>query len=203
MSKTLPELEKEVEELRAALAVKDEHIAYLEKRVGIDELTGAPNRFSFNRTLEQSLRVIRGEVEEHRAGASFKELSLIMLDLDHFKTINDTYGHPVGDLVLRRVAECLLMNVREGDLVARVGGEEFMVLLRGADEAAAARHAEELRAAFENIRFPEEPGMHLTASFGVVSSAQSTDAAELEKFSDQVLYRAKEGGRNCVVVYEG
>lgn len=202
MEDTTEKLAAEVARLKEELAVRGEHIAYLEKKVGIDELTGAPNRFAFNRALLQALRVIRGEVEEHRAGAPLTHLALIMLDLDHFKNINDTYGHPIGDLVLRRVAECLMKSVRGEDVVARLGGEEFVVLLRGADEMVAERHAQELRTAFEAMTFPEREGMHITASFGVVCSRHSTDPARLEELVDQALYQAKEAGRNCVKVYE-
>lgn len=203
MDTTNDTLAAEVARLEAELAVRDEHIAYLEKKVGIDELTGVPNRFAFNRAFEQYLKIIRGEVEEHRAGTPrLRNLSLIMLDLDHFKNINDTYGHPVGDLVLRRVAACLQDSVRDEDLVARLGGEEFIVLLRGTDETVAARHAEELRARFETMRFPEQEGMHISASFGVVCSRHSTDAKKLQECVDAALYQAKGAGRNCVKVYE-
>lgn len=202
MSPSPEELAIELEKLREQVAMHNEHLAYLEKRVGIDDLTGAHNRLSFSRELEESLRVIRHDVPEHRVSGGVAVVSLISLDLDHFKKINDTYGHPAGDAVLRGVSLYLMDSVRDQDLVARMGGEEFMILLRGASQEVAARLAERFRAHIEEMRFAEYPELRVTASFGVISSAHSTDAKELQKEVDTVLYEAKEGGRNRVVVYK-
>ena len=196
-------LAAEVVELRALLDERDEHIAYLEKKVGIDDLTGASNRLTFTRELEQSLKVIRQEVGEKRKDSiALTQLSLISLDLDHFKKINDTYGHPVGDLVLRVVAAYLMESVRDADVVARLGGEEFMVLIRGAGVIAAERNAERFRLHFEAMKFDGCPDLRVTASFGVISSQETKDADTLINQVDKALYTAKESGRNRVVVYK-
>ncbi|MBU6388840.1 GGDEF domain-containing protein [Patescibacteria group bacterium] len=189
--------------------VQDAQIGLLEweleerdKQQGIDHLTGASTRKVFEREFEQALKMIRGEVEEKREGIEpLKEVSLISIDIDHFKQVNDTLGHPAGDEVLRRVAGLLLESVRETDTVARVGGEELMVLLPGADVSVAARHAEELRTKIAALTFSNYPELEVTASFGVISSQDSTDEKTLYNHVDKALYAAKRGGRNRVEVY--
>lgn len=190
--------------------VQDAQIGLLEweleerdKQHGIDHLTGLKTRKVFERELEYSLKMIRGEIRPRAGAESYKEASLISIDIDHFKQINDTLGHQAGDEVLRKVSELLEQSVREADIVARVGGEELMVLLRGAEEAFAAQKAEELRAKVEQTAFDAYPGLNITASFGVVSSKSSTDAKMLYENVDKALYRAKRGGRNRVEVYGG
>jgi len=193
---------KQLEGLKAENALLNKQVEYLGNHVGIDHLTGASNRSVFEHELEHALKVIRGEIVEHRSnGEVAKEISLIFVDLDHFKQINDTYGHPIGDEVLKRVSALLVDSVRETDMVARVGGEEFVVLLRGADETFAAHAAEKFRAKIEQLSFPSTPGLTLTASFGVCSSQTSTDAKKLYGHADKALYHAKHGGRNRVVIH--
>lgn len=185
------------------LLLKD-RIDHLERQLGIDQLTGASNRATFERELEQALKIIRGEVEEHRAiGKSLKEISIISIDIDHFKEVNDTLGHPAGDEVLRGIVALLMKSVRETDTVARVGGEELMVLMPGADDKTASREAEKLRMEIEKMTFKTYPSLKVTASFGVISSKSSTDAKTLYELVDKALYTAKHGGRNRVEVYNG
>jgi len=180
-----------------------ERIEYLEKQAGIDQLTGASNRTVFERELEQALKIIRGEVEEHRAsGKSLSVVSIISIDIDHFKEVNDTLGHPAGDEVLRGIVALLMKSVRETDTVARVGGEELMVLMPGADEAVAVREAEKLRAKVEGLSFHSYLELKVTASFGVISSKNSTNAKILYELVDKALYAAKRGGRNRVEIYK-
>lgn len=197
------ESEKEIlEELRAENAVLQERIKYLERELGIDPLTGANNRGAFDKELDQSLKLIRGEVKDHREGREpLTKISLIMLDLDYFKKINDTFGHPAGDEVLRKVSALLKESGRDTDMVARVGGEEFVVFLRGVDKSFAASRAEELEAKIEQLTFDADPELKVTASLGVVSSEDSTDATVLYELADKTLYAAKQNGRNQVAVY--
>ena len=163
--------------------VQDAQIGLLEweieerdRQQGIDHLTGASTRKVFEEELDQSLRLIRGEIKEKREGIEpLKEVSLISIDIDHFKRVNDTLGHPAGDEVLRKVSALLMGSVRESDTVARVGGEELMVLMRGANVSAAARLAEKLRAKIAELVFDEYPELKVTASFGAVSSSDSTE----------------------------
>lgn len=173
----------------------------LEERTGEDHLTGLKNRKAFEHQLEQALENIRkGKEEDH---VRLKEISLISIDIDHFKQVNDTLGHPAGDEVLQKVAALLMRSVRGSDTVARVGGEELMVLMRGANTQVAARHAEELRVKIEGLVFDAHPELKVTASFGIISSENSTDDKTLVERVDQALYKAKENGRNRVEVYSG
>lgn len=163
-----------------------------------DELTGLANRRHFYSRLEEELgRVVRYETN----------LSLIMLDIDNFKRVNDQYGHPVGDRVLREVGRLLKANIRASDFAARYGGEEFAVLIPslGVDEAA--RVAEKLRTVIEvNDLTMEGPSIEVTISAGVadclsvISSKEELKMALIRE-ADNALYRAKAEGRNRVEVY--
>ncbi len=190
-----------MEQLESENTLLKERIKHLESQLGIDQLTGTNNRGVFESELERSLKIIRGETEEHRATTErLKEVSLIFVDLDHFKQINDTYGHPAGDEVLRKVSAFLMDSVRETDIVARVGGEEFVVLMHGADESVAARDAENFRMKISQMEFEKHPRLQVTASFGVSSSKSSQSAKDLYEKADKALYEAKRAGRNRVIV---
>lgn len=141
--------------------------------------------------------------EEHeRIKRSGQHLAVVMLDLDRFKLLNDTHGHPTGDLVLAETARILRENAREIDMVGRYGGEEFITLLPGAEEEAAALFAERVRVAVENFVFRDEgKEIRMTVSAGVASGREGDydTPDELIKRADKALYAAKEGGRNRVV----
>ena len=197
-------LHARIGELEEENVLLRERIEHLEKESGIDALTGAKNRRVFDSDLEETLKLVRGEIEEHRAGVEpLKAVSLIFADLDHFKQINDTYGHPAGDEVLRTVSSLMTESVRghERDVVARVGGEELVILMAGANEEIAMRKAKKIRAAVEELSFEKYPELRVTASFGVASSASASGRDALYANADQALYRAKEEGRNRVVAY--
>ncbi len=166
----------------------------------IDHLTGLKLRKPFVEALERSLKMVRGEDIEHRAVGIIRPevLSLIFLDADNFKDINETYGHPTGDEVLRKVAKVLKDAVRETDTAARVGGEEFAIILPGANESAAADLAEGMRAKIAELTFNHD-GLRVTASFGIASSERENNADALYELADQALNRAKETGKNKVV----
>jgi len=188
------ELRHNVEELRRAQAELEAANARLEALTRADELTGIANR----RRLQQVL----GE-EWVRARRLQLPVAFILLDLDHFKLLNDTQGHPEGDLRLRAVARYLDQAVRRtGDLVARYGGEEFAVLLPATDLAGALRVAEELRRGIEALALPHAatPGGRITASFGVAALVPGDEqsAETLVEAADHALYRAKSAGRNRV-----
>jgi diguanylate cyclase (GGDEF)-like protein len=155
-----------------------------------DRLTGVFNRGYFDRALQEYWRA---------AQANRDPLSLLFIDLDHFKKVNDNYGHDKGDEVLREVAALIRMVVRRDDVIARYGGEEFVVIFPGmsADHALAA--AESLRQVIER-KSPELFGFRQTASIGVATfPADARNAAELLRRADQAVYQAKEQGRNRVV----
>ncbi len=159
-----------------------------------DGLTGLRSR----RFFEQALHA-----ETARAIRSGREVSVLLLDLDHFKTVNDTYGHNGGDRVLVALAQRLTAVIRPGDLVARYGGEEFAVLLPGADLEAATLIAERIRLAVAVAPIPvgRDRSHRVTVSVGVAGlPAAGTDADELVLAADQALYAAKDAGRDRVVL---
>lgn len=164
-----------------------------EQLAAIDTLTGAPNRRIFFK---------RGNEELNRTIRSGEDASVIMFDLDHFKTVNDTYGHPVGDRVLRDCARITMALLRNYDLFGRIGGEEFAILLPETDEKGALEVAEKLRMAFTG-RTVTRHQLNYTASFGV-SQIEVADRAlsDVLHRADMALYQAKTNGRNCVMAHE-
>ncbi|MDH5832249.1 GGDEF domain-containing protein [Luteimonas sp. M1R5S18] len=165
----------------------------LRQSAELDALTGSFNR----RTIDQWLA--RSFAEGARSG---QPVSVLFLDLDHFKSINDRHGHACGDAALREVALALRGALQEGDLFGRYGGEEFIVILPGRNGAAARMVAEQLRMAVDDLR-PDCNGqvLHLTVSVGVATRLEREDTPEatLER-ADRALYSAKAAGRNCVQV---
>lgn len=155
--------------------------------VTTDSLTGIANRREFTAILAR---------EVDRARRYGTPLSLAMYDLDYFKRVNDTFGHDVGDYVLQAVTGLVQKNIRAADVVARWGGEEFMVLMPESDMQAAKNASEKLRLAIAGHHFDKVD--KLTVSFGVVSFEPQDDLNSLLKRVDDALYRAKEQGRNCV-----
>ncbi|MGH7495954.1 MAG: diguanylate cyclase [bacterium] len=160
-----------------------------------DSLTGIFNRRHFNE---------RYATEFMRAARYQRPLSVIMIDLDHFKKFNDTHGHLLGDRVLRMAAQVLDENIRKADILARYGGEEFVVILPEIDKAHGRQVAEKLRRAIANATFPKaenQPFGCLTASVGLASFPEDAqDGNALLALADQALYEAKARGRNQVVV---
>lgn len=157
-----------------------------------DSLTGASTRRSFLLEIEKSIATYR---------RSRTPASLLVLDVDHFKRINDGFGHPVGDEVLRRLSQCVQEQLRKGDLLGRLGGEEFGILLAGDDSRAAEMAANRLRNAISDLCFSEPSELNVTASFGIASleDADATPERWVAR-ADAALYTAKRNGRNrCVV----
>ncbi|WP_138513426.1 GGDEF domain-containing protein [Rhodoferax bucti] len=165
----------------------------LERLTRQDGLTGLFNRNTFVELSRSEL------LRAQRQGSA---TTILLLDLDHFKRVNDTWGHPAGDAVLRQVATLAAQTVRSTDLVGRLGGEEFIVLLPHTSEEAGRKIAEKLRQRLEATRVVWE-GIHIpvTASFGVASApaAAKRDFDSLYTDADKALYLAKQRGRNRVV----
>lgn len=160
-----------------------------------DELTGLKNRRYFRARLEEELAV------SLRTSAP---LAVAVMDLDRFKTVNDTFGHPEGDRVLKAVASAILSVVRRGESAARVGGEEFALLLPGADGGQAVAASERMRSAVARIRLhPNEGGnpIRVAASVGCASTEDVglVEADELYSAADAALYSAKRAGRDRTV----
>jgi diguanylate cyclase (GGDEF)-like protein/PAS domain S-box-containing protein len=162
----------------------------LRRQAATDPLTGLANHRTFHDRLQT-------EVERaHRYG---RDLSLVLFDLDHFKRVNDTFGHQEGDKVLAEVARRLSRDARRGELVARIGGEEFAWLLPETNEEGALAAAERARAAIEREPFGEVGTVSLSA--GVCSNEPGREAHDLVRYADRALYLAKAAGRNRTLLY--
>jgi diguanylate cyclase (GGDEF)-like protein len=162
----------------------------LEQKSHTDVLTNAYNRGYFNQHLC---------MEMSRANRYLTPLSLILFDIDHFKRINDTYGHLTGDTVLQEITALVQKNIRKNDLLARWGGEEFAVLIPGVEQENGVHFAEKLRLIIENYPFAD--GFSITCSFGVSGYFTDEEGESFLKRVDTALYKAKESGRNrCVLV---
>jgi diguanylate cyclase (GGDEF)-like protein len=151
----------------------------------LDAVTGLGNR----RALDDALGALAG----HR-------LAAVLLDLDHFKAYNDRFGHLAGDAALARVGELMRETVRADDLVFRYGGEEFLVLIPGADEAGASRLAERIRHAVRDDRRTGLEGLTISAGVAVADRFSASDPVPLLRRADSALYRAKRDGRDRVVI---
>lgn len=162
----------------------------VDRRSRTDPLTGLYNRAHFGEQLEEKLAL----------ADRYGPVSLVMVDIDHFKRVNDTYGHEAGDAVLRRVAGLIQEAVRSSDVCVRYGGEEIALLLPQTGQAAAAEMAERLRERIAStVAFHKGATIPVTASFGVASFPESvSDGEKLFPQADEALYRAKAEGRNCV-----
>lgn len=159
-----------------------------------DHLTGVATRRSFILEAEKALA-------QYRRSSSVS--ALLVLDIDHFKKVNDTFGHPAGDMVLKTVAAQLKDNLRDGDSIGRLGGEEFGILFRDTDTASARNNAERLRKLIEATQIDHEPSLSVTASFGLALTDDATDGFQRWLANaDSALYDAKRSGRNqcCVAV---
>lgn len=161
----------------------------LEKLSTTDRLTGLYNRLKLDEVLETEIA---------RAPRSGQPFSVILIDVDHFKRVNDQYGHHVGDQVLTAFAENLRTSTRASDFVGRWGGEEFLIVCPNTDTAGARRLAENLRQTIEGFCFPVVA--HKTASFGVAGFRQNDSVNDIVARADTALYAAKAGGRNKVEV---
>lgn len=153
-----------------------------------DALTSINNRLGLTRRLAEATSLAKRHIQS---------LAVIMLDLDHFKPINDQYGHLAGDEVLKQFAKIIHGNLRSSDIFGRWGGEEFMVVCPLLNLAEAQRLAEKLRQAIDQAAFPQ--GIHLTTSLGVTTYKPGEDDNRMVARVDQALYAAKEQGRNRVV----
>lgn len=185
-------------EVNGLLSVINSQVHELESLSLTDALTGLPNRRHFDRRLADELRRVQRKPQA---------LSVVMLDIDYFKQYNDHYGHPAGDVALQTMAQVLRDCTRQVDLPARVGGEEFAVLLPDTDEAGALLIAEKI---LQGLRKAEVPHAQsrvsavLTASAGVASLQAGVDAAAgLIAQADQALYAAKDAGRNRALTFSG
>lgn len=167
-------------------------VAPLQRLSQVDHLTGLFNRRHFAELAEQELI---------RSKRTARPLSLMMVDIDFFKNINDKYGHDVGDKTLVKLSELFRVNLREMDIFCRWGGEEFILLLTETDIETAYAIAERLRKSIENslIEVTDKPPVRFTISIGLTSLKDESDTLDsIIKTADKLLYKSKKNGRNCV-----
>jgi len=159
----------------------------LEKAALKDKLTGVYNRHYLDMIIEREIK---------NAEQNNNALTMVMVDLDFFKVVNDTWGHPVGDIVLKQIAQVISAGIRNSDVLVRFGGEEFVILMPNTTQEGALAASEKIRQDIENHAFPIEG--KLTASFGVSEHVDQETFLEWYYKLDEALYRAKGNGRNCV-----
>jgi diguanylate cyclase (GGDEF)-like protein len=163
----------------------------VERQATTDGLTGMWNRRTLDRRLAEAVARVR------RSG---QPLCVLLTDVDHFKSVNDTWGHATGDEVLKGVARTLATCARTTDVVGRLGGEEFVVVCEGTDLPGALVLAERMRSAIKGLRFETARGpLSVTSSFGVALLTVDEDGHAALERADQQLYRAKQQGRDRVV----
>ena len=192
LAEQLEVLQNRLSEMEAEASQARQIIEDQKKRATLDHLTGLPNRAAYEVQLGEEL------MKRSRGGRS---LSFIICDVDHFKHINDNYGHIAGDKVLQLIASTLKKNLRETDFIARYGGEEFVILLPGTPADAAAGVAEKLRASIEACPFNfRGERVSITMSFGI-SEFRALESTEMVfERADKALYQAKRSGRNRAVI---
>ena len=182
----MADVTRERESIARSLAAISRQALDLAQDVRRDALTGISNRRHLDETLA--------------ATAADARFAVAMIDIDHFKSINDRFSHMAGDVVLRRFAQTLQRCSRPGDIVARFGGEEFVLLMYGADVATGRRICHQLRLALRVLEWEATlPSLTVTASFGLVSSTEASGREALLALADRRLYAAKRGGRDRVV----
>ena len=179
------------EELVEAVSIRAERMRVLRSLMARDSLTGLFNHTTTTQFIENTLAT---------AGRSNGSMCFIMIDIDYFKMVNDTHGHPAGDQVLLALARLLQQRLRTSDVIGRYGGEEFAVILQDVSIARAAEMMEELRHAFSRIRFNSKKGdFYCTFSAGIACFPNHDRMEYLREAADTALYQAKHKGRNCVV----
>lgn len=163
---------------------------HLKARMVRDSLTGLYNHTHILQLLDDCCL---------RARRERRPLSFAMLDIDHFKKVNDHHGHPMGDRVIKSLALFLKQRLRKTDFIGRYGGEEFAIVMPDTPLDAAHRVLDEIRRRFAEIHYPAQPrDLYCTFSAGVVELDEGVDALTLATAADEALYRAKHAGRNCV-----
>ena len=191
MNRELQKAKQEAEELSRKLRKANES---LQELVNVDDLTGLHNRRYHDDYLTR---------EFERSKRYQRPLSYILIDIDHFKSVNDSYGHQQGDLILKELGRKLRYMIRSSDMAFRYGGEEIAVILPETDLDGAKKIGERILQDIERHEFPHKPGepMHITVSLGIASYGEGNDFETLHEFvkkADECLYRAKKEGRNRI-----
>lgn len=177
------------ERLRQQKQALEASLAQIQQLATRDELTGLVNR-------RHMMTLLRAEqVRQQRSGDA---MSLVLLDIDHFKRINDSHGHQTGDAALRTFAQSVLPSLRDSDVLARWGGEEFLLMLPATQAAQALQCVERMRASLADVPFDAiAPGLRITFSAGLAACQSGESYEAVIERADMAMYRAKEAGRNC------
>ena len=176
----------------------------LNRKAFYDQLTQLKSRLALDEEMEIYFNRIYTESHEPERRQEKEEngnLVFAIFDIDKFKAVNDTFGHQMGDVVLKAVAETISSCVRDTDIVARWGGEEMVVVFPETTLEGAELKANLIRQKISEIKFEEEPGLKVTISVGLAHSSDFKNKEDLFKAADKALYKSKETGRNRVAVY--
>jgi diguanylate cyclase len=195
MIQTNEQVRLRLEKAEEALQQQAQDISSYVSEARTDALTGLPNRRALDSEMSRRLNECRRE-DTH--------LSLVIIDIDHFKHLNDRYGHLAGDSVLSRVGQVLRQAVEPPDMATRLGGEEFVIVLPGKDAVAAGRSAEHIRQAIQRAEYTfERQRLQVTVSCGVAKAHPGEIASAVLKRADEALYASKAAGRNCGHLHDG
>jgi diguanylate cyclase (GGDEF)-like protein len=195
----------EAEKLKKQIKLLEAELLRLEKNLIHDPLTGLKTRAFFEQEARIYVDVVAQASSDRgsrrKQWYAFKNVSFVFLDIDHFKKVNDKFGHDVGDEVLKAVAETIKLSLRDGDTAARWGGEELVASLVGATERNAFDKAEDIRRQVEDLKFKGVSKLKVTVSAGVATVESGQTFETIMKRVDKALYKAKLSGRNKIVKY--
>ncbi|MCB9812179.1 GGDEF domain-containing protein [Candidatus Nomurabacteria bacterium] len=199
LRQSLNEAVSQKQELIEVINKQDDEIAVLKEQANTDALTGLLNRRAFSRAFERMINLLRFDstTSERRREGVFYALTVLLIDLDKFKSINDSHGHSVGDEVLQAVAQAIQAGQRDSDLVCRWGGEEIILALPNTSREESQAVAEKIRREISALTFSVTELM-VTASIGIACTEYRLDGGVLIERADEALYRAKAQGRNRV-----
>lgn len=191
----------EIDELEKMLDNLHEEISRLHQEASTDQLTGMMNYATLMESLEHQINIAHTNLRENSNGSAENSLGAIMIDLDYFKKTNDTYGHVVGDFVLRHVASRIQASVREFDRVGRFGGEEFVIIMANTDLEQAKVVAERVRkGVMDTPLHLKELSIRVTISLGIAMLRKGEHKEALLERADTAMYEAKSAGRNRIMI---
>jgi diguanylate cyclase (GGDEF)-like protein len=193
----------DIKNLKQEIRKRDHRILELEELVTTDPMTRLLNRRGFMELAKKiagDVRWFKSNPRAKREHYIVDSLTILFCDIDNFKTINDSFGHEVGDQILKFIGTIIAEKVRASDFVARFGGEEIVAALVGADEKDGAQKAEEIRRAIKSrVKIPKNPKHEVTISIGVAEFDGEVTLDQLIKQADTAMYQAKKNGRDKVV----
>lgn len=202
LEQEISRLKSENEILREANDQLIKQVESFSEKAYIDELTGLGNRNSLKSDIDLVFNYKPEGIPERRKEGQENNICVIMIDIDYFKKVNDTYGHRAGDEILRKISEKLESSIRSSDLIYRYGGEEILIMLTEASEYEAGKKAERLRKIIENESFDFNGEIiPVTISVGVTFGDKNSDPDKLIEEADKALYASKNSGRNKVTAF--